>query len=180
MVLHVQFSVYSITQVALSLPSQSYLKVSSIVDKFVKSSLDLSFICSASEDRESMDRLLMRTIPKVYRKGIFTGDIVAFRPPEGTDGDVLVRRVAAVEGEEMTSDDPDDEDFRLPEGETALSIYCHIYVHLSSQIMHSQYSTHTQRDPIRLRERNFHGNRDVSAQAMCQVYYMSWLPSSWI
>ena len=92
-----------------------------------------------------MDRLLMRTIPKVYRKGIFTGDIVAFRPPEGTDGDVLVRRVAAVEGEEMTSDDPDDEDFRLPEGETTPLIYYYNYLHLSSQVMNRLYSTHTKR-----------------------------------
>lgn len=45
----------------------------------------------------------------------FTGDIVAFRPPSG-EGDLLVRRVAAIEGEEMVSDEPEDVSFKLPEG----------------------------------------------------------------
>ena len=58
----------------------------------------------------------MRSIPKVYGRGLFPGDVVAFHPPDNTEAEPVVRRVAAIEGEEMVSDDPADETFRLPEG----------------------------------------------------------------
>ena len=62
-------------------------------------------------------RLLMRCLPKLSgRPPIHTGDVVAFKPPQGTDGGVLVRRVAAVGGEEMVSDNPDDQAFTLEPG----------------------------------------------------------------
>ena len=63
-----------------------------------------------------VDRLLMRCLPKISGKSVFAGDIVAFKPPPGVDEDLLIRRVAAVEGEEMISDDPEDEAFYLKPG----------------------------------------------------------------
>ena len=56
----------------------------------------------------------------MYGRGLFPGDVVAFHPPDNTEGEPIVRRVAAIEGEEMVSDDPADEAFRLPEGSTPL------------------------------------------------------------
>lgn len=65
-----------------------------------------------------MDRLLMRCLPKLSGKPpIHTGDVVAFKPPPGMEGELLVRRVAAVGGEEMVSDNPDDQAFTLEPGD---------------------------------------------------------------
>jgi len=65
-----------------------------------------------------VDRLLMRCLPKLSGKPpIHTGDVVAFKPPPGMEGELLVRRVAAVGGEEMVSDNPDDQAFTLEPGQ---------------------------------------------------------------
>ena len=58
----------------------------------------------------------MRCLPRISGKSVFAGDVVAFKPPPGVDGDLLIRRVAAVEGEEMISDDPEDKAFYLKPG----------------------------------------------------------------
>lgn len=42
--------------------------------------------------------------------------VIAFQSPLGDQAHVLVRRVAAGEGHEMISDDPDETSFRLPPG----------------------------------------------------------------
>lgn len=60
----------------------------------------------------------MRCLPKISGKSVFAGDVVAFRPPPGVSGDLLIRRVAAVEGEEMISDDPEDSAFHLKPGDS--------------------------------------------------------------
>ena len=62
--------------------------------------------------------LLLRCIPRPSMRSVFVGDVVAFTAPELSHSakPVLVRRIAAVEGEEMVSDDPADEAFTLPEG----------------------------------------------------------------
>jgi phage repressor protein C with HTH and peptisase S24 domain len=56
-------------------------------------------------------------IPRpVAHKTIFDGDVVAFESPLSTS--VMVRRIAALEGDVMvTSDDPtpDDEEFTIPQ-----------------------------------------------------------------
>lgn len=57
----------------------------------------------------------MRSLPRPSGN-VFLGDVVAFRPPPGIEGSLLVRRIAAVEGEEMVSDDPEDTAFTLPSG----------------------------------------------------------------
>jgi len=46
---------------------------------------------------------------------VFVGDIVMLRDPQNPERE-LVRRVAALEGEEMESSDSDDEPFRLAPG----------------------------------------------------------------
>lgn len=78
------------------------------------SKMDLCRLVGEKED--IVDRLLMRCLPKISGKSVFAGDVVAFKPPPGVDGDLLIRRVAAVEGEEMISDDPEDEAFHLKPG----------------------------------------------------------------
>lgn len=69
---------------------------------------------------QSVDTLLMRLLPRATAASVFTGDIVAFTSPLARqpqqDQNVLVRRVAAIEGAEMISDDSDDVPFNLPSG----------------------------------------------------------------
>ena len=64
------------------------------------------------------DKLLMRLLPRAEQgRTVFVDDVVAFNTPfaAGSDG-VMVRRVTALEGEEMVSSDKDDEAFELPQG----------------------------------------------------------------
>ena len=70
------------------------------------------------KEPEAMERFLVRLIPRpVANKTVFDGDVVAFnsplRGPTATDH-VMVRRIAALEGDEMVSDDPEDEAFSIP------------------------------------------------------------------
>jgi hypothetical protein len=46
---------------------------------------------------------------------VFVGDVVMLKDPQNPERE-LVRRVAALEGEEMESSDPDDQPFRLDRG----------------------------------------------------------------
>jgi len=74
----------------------------------------------------SMERFLLRKIPRpVACRTVFDGDVVAFTSPlshpGGSAGEtgaaekhVMVRRIAALEGDEMVSDDPEDESFVIP------------------------------------------------------------------
>lgn len=71
----------------------------------------------------SVEKLLVRWIPRPSARNVFVGDVVAFTSPLAVpdpDGmaepHVMVRRVAASEGEEMVSDDPEDEPWRLAAG----------------------------------------------------------------
>lgn len=66
----------------------------------------------------AVESFLLRSIPrpKAYRS-IFDGDVVAFSSPLSSTKEadhVMVRRVAALEGDEMVSDDPDCEPFTIP------------------------------------------------------------------
>lgn len=68
---------------------------------------------------DSVERLLVRLIPRPSAASVFTGDVVAFTSPLASPGaspldSAMVRRVAAVEGDEMESEDPDVEGFTLP------------------------------------------------------------------
>jgi hypothetical protein len=77
----------------------------------------------ASSAPESVEALLVRLLPRPSERTVFPGDVVAFNSPLSASGgssgaadqpNVLVRRVAAVGGEAMVSDDPDEEGFTLP------------------------------------------------------------------
>ena len=73
---------------------------------------------NAKGQDSAKDKLLMRLLPRAEQgRTVFVDDVVAFNPPfaAGNDG-VMVRRVAALEGEEMVSSDKDDEAFELPQG----------------------------------------------------------------
>lgn len=78
-----------------------------------------SFHCQnakATSNAATVDTLLMRIIPRPSSNNVYIGDVVAFHAPfrdEGNQG-IMVRRVAAMEGQEMTSDDPEDVPFRIP------------------------------------------------------------------
>lgn len=67
----------------------------------------------------ALENLLLRLIPRPSSKNVFVGDVVALNSPlHAPDAqNVLIRRVAAMEGDEMVSDDPEDEPFFIPPGD---------------------------------------------------------------
>ena len=72
----------------------------------------------SSTGTSTVDRLLMRCIPRPSLRAVFTGDVVAFNSPLAGRGaeHLMVRRVAAMEGEELITDDPADGSYTIPEG----------------------------------------------------------------
>ena len=86
---------------------------------------------SDTSSGETVDALLMRCLPRPTARSVFTGDVVAFTSPlaQQQQHSVLVRRVAASEGDEMVSDDADDVPFSLPEGalQSLPSCICYTY-----------------------------------------------------
>jgi hypothetical protein len=66
---------------------------------------------------DTVDKLLMRCMPRASLRSIFSGDVVAFSSPLSPNADnIMVRRVAAVEGDELITDDPSDGSYTIPEG----------------------------------------------------------------
>lgn len=61
------------------------------------------------------ETLLIRSLPRPNPRSVFVGDVVMLKDPQNPKRE-LVRRVAALEGEEMESSDPDDEPFHLAPG----------------------------------------------------------------
>ncbi|KAG0581500.1 hypothetical protein KC19_4G257000 [Ceratodon purpureus] len=61
------------------------------------------------------ETLLIRSLPRPSSRSVFVGDVVMLKDPQNPERE-LVRRVAALEGEEMESSDPNDEPFRLDRG----------------------------------------------------------------
>mmetsp|Transcript_28687 Transcript_28687/g.73956 ORF Transcript_28687/g.73956 Transcript_28687/m.73956 type:complete len:276 (-) Transcript_28687:616-1443(-) len=61
------------------------------------------------EDRDALEKLVVRTIPRPSSRTVLVGDVVAFNSPLtlGTSSDtnefIMVRRVAAMEGDEMVA-----------------------------------------------------------------------------
>lgn len=72
----------------------------------------------ASSTPDACENLLLRLLPRPSSKNVFVGDVVAFNSPLHLPDrqNVMVRRVAAMEGDEMVSDDPADEPFLIPQG----------------------------------------------------------------
>eukprot|EP00798_Chlamydomonas_sp_ICE-L_P020781 gene20781-27605_t len=71
------------------------------------------------EDKFAVEKLVVRLIPRPTAQRIMLGDVVALRSPLGPSDDdnhVMIRRVAALEGTEMSSDNEDDKGFEIPKG----------------------------------------------------------------
>lgn len=73
----------------------------------------------AAAQGDRIEKLLVRLIPRpAANRTVFDGDVVAFASPiagPASSPAVLVRRVAALEGDEMASDDAEDEAFAVPQ-----------------------------------------------------------------
>lgn len=69
-------------------------------------------------DKDAVERLVLRTIPRPSPGTVAVGDVVALTNPlhPNDTNNVLVRRVAAVEGAQMVSDSSSDQPFILPSG----------------------------------------------------------------
>lgn len=75
---------------------------------------------AGARDPHAMERLLVRDIPRPSPDTVFVGDVVTLRNPlamatMGGAGalNVMVRRVAAMEGDQLVTDDPEDEPYTL-------------------------------------------------------------------
>ena len=71
----------------------------------------------ATTDASAVEKLLVRLFPRPSFKDLYVGDTVALQSPLSAEQQVLVRRLAAVEGEEMVSDEAETESWPLPEGQ---------------------------------------------------------------
>lgn len=74
---------------------------------------------SSRSGDSAVDRLLMRCLPRASLRTVFSGDVVAFNSPLASGSgseNIMVRRVAAVEGDELITDDPADASYTVPEG----------------------------------------------------------------
>lgn len=78
-------------------------------------------------DREAVEKLVVRQIPRPTTRTVFVGDIVAFTSPltpsKDDESHVMVRRIAALEGEELLSvgnasdKDAEEEVLEVPKGQ---------------------------------------------------------------
>ena len=65
----------------------------------------------------TVEKLLVRLLPRPSMKSLFVGDVVAMQSPlTQAERSIMVRRVAAMQGAEMVSDDADDASWRIPDG----------------------------------------------------------------
>ena len=83
----------------------------------------------AAAGQATVERLLMRLLRAPLlrmeapgwgvadSRSVFVGDVVAFQSPVSpASRNLLVRRVAAIEGQELVADDPPDTSYTLPAG----------------------------------------------------------------
>lgn len=61
------------------------------------------------------ETLLIRSLPRPSPRSVFVGDVVMLKDPQNAENK-LVRRVAALEGEDMVSSNAEDEPFQLASG----------------------------------------------------------------
>lgn len=98
---------------------EAYKSRMTTVMSFAGASMIPTLNPQGGSEPSAVERLLVRQIARPSTKNIFVGDVVAVQSPLSRSAavqpqEVLVRRVAAVEGDEMVSDDPDVEAFELP------------------------------------------------------------------
>ena len=70
----------------------------------------------AASDPSAVEKLLIRLFPRPSFRDLYVGDTVALQSPLSAEQQIMVRRLAAIEGEEMISDDTDTESWSLSEG----------------------------------------------------------------
>lgn len=103
-------------QNALAKGLDTYYKELTTVIYLTGAAMSPTLNSRATTDKTAVDTLLMRIIPRPSTDNVFVGDVVAFKTPFRDDSEhgILVRRVAAMEGEEMVSDAPMDMPFTIP------------------------------------------------------------------
>ncbi|GAX83988.1 hypothetical protein CEUSTIGMA_g11413.t1 [Chlamydomonas eustigma] len=72
----------------------------------------------ALKDTSAVEKLVIRLLPRPSTRSVWVGDVIAFNSPLGKISDpaqVMVRRVAAIEGTDMVSS-AEEEDFQIPAG----------------------------------------------------------------
>lgn len=69
----------------------------------------------ATKDTSAVEKLIMRVIPRASAKHVSVGDVVAFKTPQTQDS-YMVRRVAALEGSELVTENLEDETLVVPDG----------------------------------------------------------------
>ncbi|KAL6779798.1 CGL57 [Auxenochlorella protothecoides x Auxenochlorella symbiontica] len=79
-----------------------------------------------TKDPGAVEQLLVRQIPRPSTSNVWVGDVVALKTPSSLQPislantehvDYMVRRVAAMPGEELVTDDPEDEPVVLQQGQ---------------------------------------------------------------
>jgi hypothetical protein len=75
----------------------------------------------AMQDKCALEKLVLRNIPRPSSSTVLVGDIIAFKSPLLSPGAaeaqaIMVRRVAAIEYQEMISEDMNDQSLVLPKG----------------------------------------------------------------
>jgi hypothetical protein len=75
----------------------------------------------ALQHKKALEKLVMRHIPRPSLRTVLIGDVVAFKSPvmsaaPASVQPVMIRRVAALENQEMVSEDPEDVPFQIPKG----------------------------------------------------------------
>lgn len=74
----------------------------------------------ALKDPDAVEKLIVRQLPRPSARTVWVGDVVAFNSPLGkpSESQVMVRRVAAVEGMDMVAEgdnkDAEEEEFQIP------------------------------------------------------------------
>lgn len=82
---------------------------------------------NASQQPDAVEKLLIRLIPRPSNRSLFTGDVIAFNNPfapaaaqSGQPQQVMVRRIAAMEGDELISEEAGEdevpEEYIIPDG----------------------------------------------------------------
>ncbi|KAJ7298960.1 hypothetical protein O6H91_Y228100 [Diphasiastrum complanatum] len=78
------------------------------------------------------ETLLVRSLPLASPRSVFVGDVVMFKDPEDPNK-LIVRRVAALEGDEMISTNENDKPFTLEKGQCWVLADNHSLVPKSAQ-----------------------------------------------
>lgn len=96
---------------------ETYNKELTTVMLFTGAAMVPTLNARAVKDRFAIDKLVVRLIPRPSARTVHIGDVVAFNSPLSHSGThVMVRRIAAMEHQELISDCPSDDPLVIPEG----------------------------------------------------------------